>query len=134
LKPQGESPAGDAPVNTTTQPTPPDSSGHADAALAHVVPVQTLLAVFAALMVLTAITVAVSYFNFGVLNLVVAMAVATVKATLVALYFMHLRYDSGFNAIVFGIGVAFVALFLVVTMLDTIEYQPDVQSWQEEAR
>ena len=110
---------------------PPDTGKHAEAAPGHVVPAYVLLGVFAALMVLTAVTVAVSYFDFGVLNLLVAMGVATVKATLVAMYFMHLRYDNPFNALIFGIGVVFLGLFLVITMMDTIEYQPDVQSYQE---
>jgi len=111
--------------------TTPHSTGHGNTSLAHVVPLRILAGVFAALMVLTAITVAVSYFDFGVFNLLVAMGVATVKATLVALYFMHLRYDSPFNAIIFVIGVVCLGLFLAITMLDSIQYQPDVQTWQE---
>ncbi|MHC4178381.1 MAG: cytochrome C oxidase subunit IV family protein, partial [Planctomycetota bacterium] len=104
---------------------------HAEESLGHVVDFRVLVAVFGALMVLTAITVAVSYFDFGALNLVVAMGVATIKASLVALYFMHLRYDSVLNAIIFLIGVAFLGLFLVITMLDTMQYHGDVQQWQD---
>jgi cytochrome c oxidase subunit 4 len=59
------------------------------------------------------------------------MGVATIKASLVALYFMHLRYDSVLNAIIFLIGVAFLGLFLVITMLDTMQYHGDVQQWQD---
>ena len=103
----------------------------AEDALGHVVDLRVLLGMFAALMVLTAITVGVSYFDLGPLNLLVAMGVATVKATLVALYFMHLRYDSLLNAIFFVIGVAFLGLFMMITMLDTIERQPGQQQWQE---
>ena len=44
-------------------------------------------------MVLTAATVAAAYVNLGALNIVVALAIATVKATLVVLYFMHARYS-----------------------------------------
>jgi len=99
--------------------------------LVHVADFRVLLAVFGALVVLTAITVGVSYFDFGALNLLVAVSVATVKAALVALYFMHLRYDSLFNAIIFTIGVAFLGLFLGLTMLDAVEYRPDVQAWEE---
>ena len=118
-------------MNASPKPTTPDCGDHAEDALGHVVELRVLLGVFAALMVLTAITVAVSYFDFGALNLLVAMGVATVKATLVALYFMHLRYDSLLNAIFFVIGIAFLGLFLMITMLDTIEYQPGRQQWQE---
>ncbi len=114
-------------MEKTSKTTP----AHAEDAPGHVVDIRILLGVFAALMVLTAITVAVSYFDFGALNLAVAMGVATVKATLVALFFMHLRYDSVFNSIVFLIGVAFLGLFLSITMLDTLEYQGDVERYQE---
>lgn len=111
-----------------------DSLGPEENRLAHVMPASLLLAVFGALMVLTALTVAVSYFDFGAVNLLVALGVATVKATLVALYFMHLRYDKPFNAVIFVIGIAFLGLFLMITMLDTIEYHPEVQAWEEKAR
>ena len=107
------------------------TTDRAQTTLGHVVDLRVLLAVFAALMVLTAITVAVSYFDFGAINLAVAMGVATVKATLVALYFMHLRYDSLLNAIFFVIGVAFLGLFIMITMLDSIECQPGQQQWQQ---
>jgi cytochrome c oxidase subunit IV len=99
--------------------------------LAHVVEVRVLLAVFAALMVLTAITVAVSYFDFGPFNLVVALAIATIKAALVAIWFMHLRYDSGLNAFIFLVGVAFLGLFLIIAMFDAVQYQPQVQHWNQ---
>ena len=62
----------------------PGSHHGQHAPLAHVVDLRVLLAVFAALLVLTAVTVAVSYFDFGVFNLFVALAVATLKAVLVA--------------------------------------------------
>jgi cytochrome c oxidase subunit 4 len=107
---------------------------HAGEALGHVVPLPVLLGVFGALMVLTAVTVAVSYFDFGVLNLLVAIGVATVKAGLVAMFFMHLRYDRGFHSVVFLIGVIFLGLFLAITMLDSVQYQPNVQSYEESTR
>ncbi len=121
-------------MNKADEATTPDAPGHTETHLAHVLPVSMLLAVFAALMVLTALTVAVSYFDFGAVNLLVALGVATAKATLVALFFMHLRYDKPFNAVVFVIGIAFLGLFLGVTMMDTVEYHPEVQAWEEKAR
>lgn len=102
----------------------PSSHDHSEGSLAHVVEVRVLLAVFAALIVLTAITVAVSYFDFGVFNLVVAMGVATLKAALVALWFMHLRYESGLHAFIFVVGVVFLGLFLAITMLDAVTLAP----------
>jgi cytochrome c oxidase subunit IV len=109
-----------------------NSRDGSETSLAHVVEIRVLLAVFAALIVLTGITVAVSYFNFGPFNLIVAVGVAAVKATLVALWFMHLRYDSGLYAFVFLVGVAFLGLFLIIVMLDSIQYNPNVQTWEQQ--
>ena len=68
--------------------------------LAHIMPARVLLAVWAALMVLTIVTVAVTLVDLGDLNIWVAMLIAVTKASLVGLYFMHLRYDSPFHAII----------------------------------
>jgi len=54
----------------------------------------------------------------------VALAVAVVKSTLVALFFMHLRWDKPFNAIVFISALLFVFLFITFALLDTKEYRP----------
>lgn len=72
----------------------------------------TYYAVWGALIVLTVITVAVSYVNLGMMNVVVALLIASVKASLVALFFMHLRYDS---AIVWGF--ALTPLFFLVLII-----------------
>ncbi|MHB8899843.1 MAG: cytochrome C oxidase subunit IV family protein [Thermoguttaceae bacterium] len=106
-------------------------SSHVEHPIAHVMPVPVLLGVFAALMTLTFLTVAATWVNLGWLNLPVAMAIATVKATLVALYFMHLRYDAPFNGLAFLSALGFVALFIVVTLLDTFHYQPDIQQYRD---
>ena len=60
----------------------------------HVVSPLLYLAIFAALMVLTVVTVAASRFDFGPWNTVVAMAIAVLKATLVVLFFMHVKWSS----------------------------------------
>ena len=88
------------------------------------------LGVFALLMVLTFITVAVSWVDLGNWNLVVALGIATVKASLVALYFMHLRYDNPFNALVFVAALVFLAVFLSLTLLDTLQYAPNITNWK----
>ena len=88
----------------------------------HVVPKRLLIAVFAALVVLTFITVGVTYFDFGrTVNVWVALGIAVAKATLVALFFMHLRWDSPFNGLVCMTAFFFVALFIGITVLDTKE-------------
>ncbi len=92
----------------------------------HIVPVRVLLAVWATLMILTVVTVAVTWVDLGRLNLWVAMAIATVKASLVVLYFMHMRYDRPINAIVFVAALLFVALFVGLALVDTRAYQPEL--------
>jgi len=89
----------------------------------HVVSLKILLAVFAALTVLTLITVEASRFDFGEFNLVVALVIAVIKATLVVLFFMHLFWDRPFNAIVFVGCLIFVGLFISLALLDTGQYR-----------
>jgi len=82
-----------------------------------------LVLVFAGLLLFTFITVGVTYFDFGrTANVWIALTIAVIKATLVALYFMHLRWDSSFNSLVFIVALFFVALFIGYTMLDVNEY------------
>lgn len=97
--------------------------------IAHVMPIPILLAVFAALIVGTIATVAAAYVDLGELNLLIALGIATAKASLVAVYFMHLRYDNPFHALIFCIALAFLALFLMLTLLDTSQYRPEIQNW-----
>ena len=113
-----------------TDPASTQSGGQC-AGLAHVVSVRVLLTVFALLMVLTVLTVSATRVDLGDWNLVIAMGIATAKAGLVALYFMHLRYDHPFNALVFVAALVFLTLFISLALLDTLEYQPAIESWQE---
>jgi cytochrome c oxidase subunit 4 len=86
----------------------------------HVLPLSTYLTVGGALLLLTCVTVLVSQFQFGEWNLIVAMAVAALKATLVLLFFMHLKYDNKLYAFAFLISITFLAVFITFTMLDTM--------------
>jgi cytochrome c oxidase subunit 4 len=61
--------------------------------LGHASPLANYLKSFIALIILTAITVGITRFDFGNMNLVVAMIVASIKASIVALFFMHLKYE-----------------------------------------
>ncbi|MBB6429455.1 cytochrome C oxidase subunit IV family protein [Algisphaera agarilytica] len=89
----------------------------------HVVPLSLLFGVFLILMFLTVITVAVTKFDFGYeLNLVVAMAIALVKAVFVGLYFMHLRWDAPLNGFILVTSLLFVTLFIAFTLIDTGQY------------
>jgi len=70
------------------------------------------LAVFGALMVLTAVTVASAHVDLGHFNIVVALVVAFTKATLVVTYFMHLRYGTNMTRAILVSGV--IAVFLLM--------------------
>lgn len=89
-----------------------------------------LTSIFLALIVLTGVTVAVAYVDLGELNLFVALGIATVKAMLVAVFFMHLNHDSGFNRLAFFSSFIFVALFVSITLMDSGQYQADLD-WHE---
>lgn len=88
---------------------------------AHIVPAKVYGIILGALLVLTAITVAAAGIHFGspAVNVVVALTIATVKASLVALYFMHLRYDKPLNAVIFVSGLFALGVFLMATFGDT---------------
>ena len=85
----------------------------------HLVPMSTLVWTTLALLFLTVLTVAVRYVDVGEFNIVIAIGIAVLKATLVALFFMHLWWDRPFNQIVFVACMAFVILLIVLTVLDT---------------
>jgi cytochrome c oxidase subunit 4 len=74
-------------------------------------------------MLLTVLTVAATWVDLGAWNIWLALLIAVVKGSLVALYFMHLRWDSPFNAIVLMAALFFVALFVGSVVLDAREYQ-----------
>lgn len=129
-EPEAKAPAAAKPARST-----PPTAGIQHAApahgpdehhgFAHVVSVQLLGGVLAALLVLTIVTVAVTKIDLGgEWNLVVAMVIATVKAGLVVTFFMHLLWDKKFNLLVFMSGVLFVILFIAIALTDRKEYQP----------
>ena len=65
-----------------------------DHAHAHVMSVPTHWAVFGALLALLVITIAIAFVNLGALGVAVAMTIATIKAVLIILYFMHVKFSS----------------------------------------
>lgn len=85
----------------------------------HVLPLKTYLGTWAALLVFTVITVGASYVDFGSGNLFIALTIATMKATLVAALFMHLRYDERFNTLIIASSLIFLAIFIGFTIADT---------------
>lgn len=91
-------------------------TGHDDAH--HIVPYRTHLLVWGALLVLTAVTVGMAQFNFGFLNIVVAMAVASTKAALVVMWFMHLRYEGRLIRLMVFIAFFMLAIAIGFTFFD----------------
>ena len=112
---------------TTQTPTHADDT-HAGQPHVHIVSPGLLLAVFGGLILMTILTVTVSYaesstlIHLGWLSIWVALAIAVIKATLVAMYFMHLRWDSPFNGAILIIALVFVAVFIGLAVLDTSQY------------
>jgi cytochrome c oxidase subunit 4 len=84
----------------------------------HVVPPKAYLTVFAALVVLTAVTTSVAFLDLGPWNTAVALAIAFTKATLVVLIFMHLKYSSRLTRVVVAGGLFWLAILLALTLSD----------------
>jgi cytochrome c oxidase subunit 4 len=83
-----------------------------------IVPPRTYFGIFAALMVLTGVTVVVAFFDLGLLNPVVALSIAVIKASLVVLFFMHLKYGTRLTWIVGGAAIFWLGILLVLILSD----------------
>ena len=85
----------------------------------HIVPVRIYLAIFTALLVGTALTVVAAFYDFPWrFNTVVALTIATVKATLVVLYFMHVRYSSRLVWVIVASALFWMAILFALTFSD----------------
>lgn len=84
----------------------------------HVVSRKIYVAVFAALMVLTAVTVWVAFFDLGAANDVVMLTIAVIKATLVVMFFMHVRYSGRLIALVVSSGILWLLILLALALSD----------------
>lgn len=84
----------------------------------HVDPLWLYWGIFGSLLVMTVITVAASYVDFGAANTVIAVLIASVKAFLVAFFFMHLRHDKPFHTLVFTGGLLFLSFLFLFTLAD----------------
>ncbi|MFB3785438.1 MAG: cytochrome C oxidase subunit IV family protein [bacterium] len=105
---------------------PHGGPAHESGRVGHIVSFWILAAVWITLMILTYLTVSATYIDLGGMNLMLAMAIATLKASLVVLFFMHMYWDKPFHAIIFITALLFVALFVVMLLIDTTEYYPDL--------
>lgn len=92
--------------------------------LSHVASIKVLAATGGSLLFLTLVTVLATKVDFGAnINLAIAMAIAVLKATLVVLFFMHLKYDRLFHSVVFVAALLAAALFVGFTLMDSNQYQ-----------
>ena len=95
----------------------------------HISPRSVYYAIFAALMVLTAITVAVAFVPLGAMNFPVAIAIAVTKATLVVLFFMHVKYSSRLTKMIVGMAIFFLMTMFGLTLTDYL-----TRSWYSSPR
>ncbi|MBL6756879.1 MAG: cytochrome C oxidase subunit IV family protein [Planctomycetes bacterium] len=98
----------------------------------HVLPLWLLIGTWAALMGLTIFTVTASTFHLGAFDLPVAMAIATIKATLVMLIFMHLGFDKSFHSLLIYGSFLFVFLFISFVWIDRGQYQVDINEKEQQ--
>ena len=80
----------------------------------HIVGPKTYLLILGALMVLTATTTGAAYLDMGVFNPIIALAIACLKAVLVILFFMHIRYSS--KVMMLTVGAGFFTFLVLITM------------------
>ena len=84
----------------------------------HVASKSSYYGIFGALMVLTAVTVGVAFVNLGTMNFPVALAIAITKATLVVLFFMHVKYSSRLTKMIVGMAFFFLIILFALTLTD----------------
>ncbi len=86
----------------------------------HIVPMRVYFVIFFSLLILTAVTVWVAFFDLGAVNDAVALGIASTKAMLVILYFMHVRYSSKLTWIFAATGFLFLIILLAFTLSDVL--------------
>ncbi len=91
----------------------------------HLVPLKVYYTIFGLLMLGTALTVQAAFLDLGAFNTPVALAIAVTKATIVVLYFMHVKYSHKMTWIVVLGSVFWLGLLLVITMIDYL-----TRSWK----
>lgn len=103
-------------------------NAHDPDSLAHPLSLKLLCTIFGLLMFFTFLTVAATWINLGSFNIWLALIIAFVKAVLVCLYFMHLRYDSPFYSVALIAALLFVSLFMGIALLDTHQYDARINA------
>jgi cytochrome c oxidase subunit IV len=81
---------------------------------------RTYFLIYAALLVLTATTTGMAYVDLGDFNIYVALTIAIVKATLVVLFFMHVKESGGITKVYVAAGFFWLAILLLLTITDYV--------------
>ena len=101
----------------------------------HVIPKSTYFLVFGALLVLTGLTTGMAYVDLGPWNTVVALVIACCKATLVLLFFMHLRWSTQLNRVVLLSALLWLVILIGLTSIDFLSrsWTPASEGWEASA-
>jgi cytochrome c oxidase subunit 4 len=102
-----------------------DASATHLAAGHHIVPLRVYYAIFGILMLCTYLTVQIAFFDLGVFNTVAAVTIAVFKATLVVLFFMHVKYSTRLTWVVVLAAVFWLGILLTLTAGDYL-----TRSWR----
>jgi cytochrome c oxidase subunit 4 len=95
------------------------SNAHATTAKkSHVLPDSLFIQVWVGLLILTGVTVAGSVYFPGKIGILIAMVVTPVKAALILMFFMHLRYEKKGFTIMFLVAVGVLSIFIGLTLID----------------
>jgi cytochrome c oxidase subunit 4 len=86
----------------------------------HIVPVRTYVVIFLALIVLTWVTTAIAFIDLGPFNVYVALTIAVIKATLVVLFFMHVKYSERVTKIYVAAGFFWLIIMIGMVLIDYI--------------
>lgn len=84
----------------------------------HIVSKKTYYAIFAALLLGTALTIGAAFINLHNFNIVVALVIAAIKAMLVIFFFMHVKYSSRLTKLCVSLGFIWLFLIISITMTD----------------
>lgn len=120
-------------VATGAHRTDERASSNADPHAEFHVPMSTYVVIIVALMVLLVVTVIAAFLPLGFLNMPVAMTIATIKAVLVILYFMHVKFSSRLTKVFVAASFLWLAILFVMTFGDYLsrEWSPNSRGWDD---
>jgi len=101
-----------------TTPLKPSAHGDVETLTHHIVPKRVYYVIFGVLMLCTYLTVQIAFFDLGPLNTIAAIGIAVFKATLVVLFFMHVKYSTRLTWAVVTGSLFWLAILLALTMAD----------------